>query len=414
MPKTSWTIVLLATILASNSTAAPPPLREFFRPAPDLAAGHDPAKVYPQGQIFPFGFFGLNTARDKPEGLTLLGPYGKEANVAEAKQLGIHCTYTIGLPMNFLGKQPLKLSPDEIRQGIREQVEKAAVSPEIAWWYLQPEELRFWRGNEMRYLEIASETIRQTDPLKRPIWMYEPNHRGADALARTLLYLDICGKGMYTNFSGQRESRAWVRWTIEQEIEAIAKARPSAIPIAVPEMFQEPPQELVPMIPRWVRHDVYLSLITGAKGVMVFSGWRRPKFTSFEAYYQAYAQCARELSGADGLGRVFLFGERRSDIQVAVVSGPERVALSGKLAVEYPSVSFLDVAHLRDRYLFLANSANEAVEIKVDGLPASPLQADDVFQTAGPTSVDRGSFQLRLEPLEVRAFRFRPAEAGTQ
>lgn len=234
----------IAVLLLAGLAPAPAPAETtpeaFFRPPPDRSQEFAPGKVYPRGRVFPLGFFGLNLNRDKPQGLTLIGPYGKEKNVAAAREHGLHCTYTVGLPMGFLTDNPLPLTPDEIRERIGEQVRQAAGNPEIAWWYLKPEELRYWRKNEMTYLEVATETIRRNDPLKRPVWMYDPNHRDAAALAHTVKHLDICGKGMYTNYSGQRDNRVWVRWTIEQEIEAIRKANPAAIPIAVPELFQEP------------------------------------------------------------------------------------------------------------------------------------------------------------------------------
>ena len=178
---------------------------------------------------------------------------------------------------------------------------------------------------------------------------------------------------MYTNYSGQQDNRVWVRWTIEQEIAAIPQANPSAIPIAVPEMFQNPPEDLLPMIPTWVRHDVYLSLISGAQGIVVFSGWRRAKFSAFDEYLQAYAECAREINGPLNLGQVFLFGERRQDVKMRVTSGPARVATAHKEPVEYPSVAMLDVSHGKDRYLFLANSANQSVEVAIEGLPSVPV-----------------------------------------
>ncbi len=408
---TGWIAGVLVIGIGGSAIAAEPSVEEFFRPAVEVESPSDPARLYPQGRVFPFGFYGLNTARDKPEGLTLIGPYGMEKNVETARKLGIPCTYTIGLPMDFLGKAPLKLTPDEIREQIREQVAKAAGSPEIAWWYLRPEELRSWRKNEMIYLEVASETIRKTDPLRRPVWMYEPNHRGAEALARTVVCQDICGKGMYTNYTGRRDSRIWVRWTIEQEIEAIRSTGTAAIPIAVPEMFQDPPDELRPLIPQWVRHDVYLSLVAGAKGIMVFSGWRRPKFTTFDAYYEAYAQCARELNGPLGLGQVFLFGERRNDVRVRMLAGPARLELMGKgehsedRLGEYPSVSFLDAAYRRDRYLLLVNSANEPVRVAIEGMPRERLRMEDLIGASDGMAVDGGRFELTLEPLGVRAFR---------
>lgn len=273
---------------------------------------------------------------------------------------------------------------------------------------MAPEELRYWRKNEIAYLEVAADAIRQADPLKRPVWMYDPGHRDAAGLAHTVKHLDICGKGMYTNYSGQRENRVWVRWTVEQEIKAIEQANRSAIPIAVPEMFQQPPEELLPMIPRWVRHDVYLSLMSGAKGIVVFSGWRRPKFSAFDRYYEAYAQCIRELNGPLHLGQVFLFGERRHDIRVRVVRGPSRIATAHKEPVGFPPVAVFDVAYEKDRYLFLANSSNEPVRVDVQGLPPTAIAARNLFAPGDVQIVRPGQWQADLEPLEVKAFRLEP------
>lgn len=395
---------------ATTTTAAETTPETFFRPAADLAKKYDPDGVFPQGRIFPLGFFGLNLARDKPEGLTLIGPYGRERNIDAAKEHGLKCTYNISLPMKFHDKQPLKLTPDEIRERIREQVEAVAGHREIAWWYLAPEELRYWRKNEMTYLEVATDAIRQADPLKRPIWMYDPNHRNAAALAHTVKHLDICGKGMYTNYSGQGESRVWVRWTIEQEVKAVELANQSAIPIAVPEMFQEPPEELLPMIPTWVRHDVYLSLMSGARGIVVFSGWRRSKFPAFDRYIEAYSRCSREINGPLNLGQVFLFGERRSDVRVCVIRGPSKVATAHKEPVEFPSVAILDVAHGKNRYLFLANSSNEPVQVEVEGLPSAGIFAKNLFEPSDEQIVRPGHWKPELEPLEIKAFRFEPSE----
>jgi len=402
-----WLVLLFC---GSRCSLAGPDAAAFFRPAADGAQQLPPDKLYPQGRLFPFGFFGPNAERDKAAGCTYLGPYQTERNVEQARECGLRCTYTIEIDMDFHGK-PLELTPDEIRERIRRQVEKGRDHPEVAWWYLKPEELRFWRANEMTYLEVAARTIHENDPLKRPVWMYEPNHRDAGAMAKIVKHLDLCGKGLYTNYSGQRDSRVWVRWSIEQEVEAVRQANPKAVPIAVPEMFQQPPDELLPMIPRWVRHDVYLSLVCGAKGVVVFSGGKRKGFPAHAAYYEAYAGCGRELNGPLALGQVFLFGQRRNDLKVVQLSGPKSLGLSGRAGEgpkppRYPPLAWLDAAYGTHRYLFLVNSANEPVRAEVRGLPSKAIKAQDLFAPDTPASDVRDKMPLSLEPLEVKAFRF--------
>jgi hypothetical protein len=418
--------------LCGHVVAAGPSLAEFFRPAPDVSQKHDPNEVYPQGKRFPLTMFSVGgisegrapeqeiqdaLKRVKADGFTMIGPQYElnDRIVGDAKAFGLKAVYTVGLPYKFHEKPPPTFTAKDVEEGIKQQVLKVAKHPEIAWWYLQPEELRYWRANEMLYLETAANTIRRTDPLKRPVWMYDPGHRVADGLAHTVRHLDISGKGLYTNYSGQRDSRIWVRWSIEQEIKAIRQANPSAIPIAVPEMFQQPEPDHLSMIPKWVRHDVYLSLISGAKGVVVFSRRKRPTLAAHEAYYEAYAQVARELCGRLGLGQVFLFGEQRTAVKVDVVDGPRQISPkegTGGIrppAKTYPPVSILDVAYRKDRYLIAVNSANVTVRVRFTGLPAEKIVVEDVLSMGESISISGGNIELAFASLAVKALKFKPA-----
>jgi len=423
---------VLLVAAANSSGAQNPSLKDFFRPAPDLAAAYRADKVYPQGRIFPMTMFSVGGTsggkapekdlqaalkRYKAYGFTMMGPQYElnDRILDDAKAHGLKVLYTVGMPLNFHAKTPPKFTAQDVENAIKTQVLKVAKNPQIGWWYLQPEELRHWRKNEMMYLETAVDTIHRTDPLKRPVWMYDPGHRVADGLSHTAKRLDLCGKGIYTNYSGQRDSRIWIRWSIEQEIEGIKKAGASAIPIAVPEMFQQPDAEHLAMIPKWVRHDVYLSLVAGARGVVVFSLRKRPKFAAHEAYYSAYGQVARELCLEPGLGQVFLFGERRKDIRIEVLQGPKQIPPkegTGGIrppARKYPPVSILDAAHKSGRYLFAVNSANTPVRIRVKGLPGERILGEGVFGRTQPLEIKQGTFELQFAPLDVKAIRFRPA-----
>ena len=418
-------LLVLFGVASAIGAAAETDLDGFFLPAADAAAGLAEDEVYPKGRRFPFTLFSVGgsvetedqrqaaMARVKADGFTVIGPQYElnERVLEDAQDHGLKAVYTVGIAMDFLSDKPLELTPEEIRERIAEQVRAVADSPVIAWWYLQPEELRYWRAKEMAYLDAATQAIREADPRRRPIWMYDPGHRNAEALAHTAKRLDVCGKGMYTNYSGRRDARVWVRWTIEQEVRAIEQANPGAVPIAVPEMFQQPDEEHLEWVPAWARHDMYTALIAGAKGAVIFSMRRRDGFTAHDSYYRSYAQVAREVSGEGGLGAVFLFGERRNDLSLRVVEGPATLALAfGKgeeLHVEqYPSVSFLDVAYGTDRYLFAVNSSYGHVRAIVSGLPDAPIAMTDVLAEPERATVEGGTFELRLEPLGVKGLRF--------
>lgn len=408
--------LLIAGLVISPGAAAEP---DFFAPpAVDRGAGLPHDEVFPRGRLFPFGGFSGVAAREAANGFTLHGPAYGASNatvIPQAEASGIHAIYSVGIPMNFLeqGGQPaLDLTPEEIAAEIRRQVLAVRDSPALAWWYLTPEELRPWRPREMEYLEVAARTIRENDPLGRPVWMYDPNHRAADTLAVTAQFLDIVGKGMYTNYAGHKGHRVWARWTIEQQIEAIQRSgRPGAIQIAVPEMFQEPEPGEIEQIPKWARHDVYLALVTGAQGVVIFSLANRAGFSAeaWQAYYDAYSRIAQELNGELALGQVFLFGERRNDLQVTVTAGEKHVfpkVGAGGVAelIEYPSVSLANIAYGPERYLFLVNSSEEPVEVRVDGFPPGPIYARDAF-SGRPLPAISSSLELALPGLGVAGLR---------
>ncbi|HWL51555.1 MAG TPA: hypothetical protein VNQ90_03920 [Chthoniobacteraceae bacterium] len=433
------TAAALGTTTLLHAQLGPSP-DAFFKPAPTAPENLPADKVYPVGRQFPFSFFSLGGGvgadqhaalpeeevrqqfeRYKKVGLKLFGPQyemnGRALEDARAHGLQVIYTVTYGEPRFFHQKPAVPLDEKDVTRSITEQVKAVADNESIAIWYLQPEELRPWRKDEMTFLEVASKAIREADPRKRPIWIYDPAHASAGRLKSIAPWVDYLGKGMYTNYASMQENRIWVRWSMEQEVEAIRLADAKAVPLAVPEMYHDsrrPPltDEAIAKIPAWVRHDTYLSVATGAKGVVIFSLRQRPSLPpkAWEAYYEAYTRAARELLGP--FGQAVLFGEKRGDIVIDHVSGPQELELvfpSGGLKepVRYPSVTSLDLAYGNERYLLLVNSANEPVEVAVGGLPYASAQARELFDDDKPAfAVGEGEFPVELAPLEVRAYHF--------
>lgn len=311
---------------------------------------------------------------------------------------------------NVLKKEDLAATKEidwnAITDDITRQIKEAAANKSIAWWYLTPEELRWWIPNEIKYLELAYKAIKAADPDKRPVWMYSPGHRNDEALAKEAAFMDIIGKGVYTNYAGQKNSRVWVRWSIEQEINAIRLAdKKDAFPILVPEMFQEPAAEEKALIPLWVKHDVYLGLVSGAKGVVIFSLWARAKFPSHPVYYEAYCGVAEELNGTAGLGQVFLFGKSRNDIQMKITGGPATVSCKLKIkqieTFTYPAVAFANLAYGNKRYLIAVNSANSNLTAEFSGFPKTGIAAVNAFSGKTVEAPVNGILKLEFKPYEV-------------
>ncbi|MDD2731631.1 MAG: hypothetical protein PHI53_00325 [Candidatus Pacebacteria bacterium] len=411
----------LASVSLTLQKSAPSP-NVFFASAPDISQGLPSNKVYPQGKIFPFSGIGGNASIDKANMFTMAGPYYAQDQsyyLERAKEAGLKYIFSVGynIRMNIdnYDMPPFNLSEEQVVEEIRSQISPYLLDDAISWWYLLPEESRWWRSKEIEYIRIASNAIHSIDPKKRPVWMYEPCHRSSDNLSKMIPYLDIEGKGMYTNHVDMKESRIFCTWTIEQEKEAINIANRNAVPIAVPELFGNiVGADEYNLIPNWVRHDVYSALIAGAKGIVIYKTYNS-NTSYYREYYDAYAKIANELNGSLNLGQVFLFGQKRNDLEVTVIQGPNTVnflfpAGDVESPIIYPSVNFLDIAYGNNRYLFLVNSANEPVQTAVRGFPLSQTIIRDIFNKNSIVNSSNGSFNLNLASFEVKAFKFEKSE----
>lgn len=411
-------IACVAVPLSSSGNSVT--VEEFFMSHSNLESKFNEKELYPGGKLLTFSMYSVGSPeleKINQDGFTAIGPYyGDQTRshvIQRAREYGVKCFYSVGNRIDFV-KDPNYVMPsnDEIREQITAEVKAVADNPEIAVWNLRNEELRHWRPDEMRWLEIAGDAVRAADPYGRPVMMYEPNHRNADALAKTVKYQDICAKGMYANAAGFKDNRIWIRWGVEQELKALERANPNATPFAVLWMAWDPkdPSD-VPLIDDWTRHDVYLSLITGAKGIIVWSGYNRRK--GFEEYftdfYEGYASAARELNGRLNLSRIFLFGQKQNSIEVEVINGPAVLKLDYDKEIHtYSSVSHLDVAYEGTRYLFMANSANSPITALVKGLPLEEILKEDVLGNGETKGVSGGEFSVSIPGLGVKCFHFSP------
>ncbi len=418
----------------------------FFRTAPNELEQKLPAdKVFPQGRLFPFSFYSTGggteakrgdllpaaqRAADEKQiieaGVTMIGPQYElnDSSLDVAKKYNVKMVFSI-VPkvdgvivdreyLKRLTARKEKLDVAKVKASVAEIVKAVADRPEIAWWDITPEEMRFWVPNELEYLKTAYETVKENDPLKRPVFMYEPQHRSADDLVKLLPYQDLCVKGTYVNHSAMKTQRVWVRHSIELQGEAVKAMKDGRerYVIALPEMFQQPSAEELKMIPAWVRHDVYASLVNGAKGVLVFSASRRPEFAARQAYLDAYLKVCGELTGKLQLGQVFLFGEKKSDVECSIMSGPQQVTMTkGKVTQSYSPVSFACYSWHNKRYVFLVNSANEPVKAVVGGMVyASNLTVRDLLRDTPGFTAPEGEFIVELDPLEAVVFEIYPGK----
>lgn len=397
----------LAALLAITMLTAPAYSQSLHQELPDsFVVKPEPVRFFPDGNSMLFSMFSLEkpeTETAKNDGFTAIGPYywrKRDLNdyIALAKSADLPLVYTIGPKLNFKDNSIPDLSA--ANKLLANEVAAASQRPEIAVWALANEELRYWRKTEMRWLEMAAKTIRKNDPWQRPVLMYEPNHRNAEALSKTSIHLDYVTKSAYANYVEMKYNRSWVKHSIIQSVTA-AKST-GTTPLAVLWMARDQKSNSdIEDIHAWARHDVYLSLITGARGILIFSGWnKRPGFEKhYNNFYDGYASAAKELNGESGLSKVFLYGEKQNGLSISVVDGPESQHFKYlEEALAYPTISFEHLLLDGQHYLFVVNSANEPVSIAIEGIPA----AEPISNAFNSLRIRMDS-QTRLKKYEVIA-----------
>lgn len=321
-------------------------------------------------QRIPFGVF--SPAIDElpalaDAGFTMAGPWYQpevaRAALTTARANGLGVVFPVGYPHErYKGTKRIDWDPVTTRAQLTAEIETLRDEAAIVAWYLLPEELDERDPDHLEFLRVATETIRAADPQGRPILSYQANHRGAARLAPIMAHLDISTKGAYANFAGFRDERAWVRWSID-ELEAAGDS-PAWL---LPEMFEDPSGADAATIAAWVRHDVYAGLVAGAKGVVVFSGWRRPNFDHYDDYLGAYRAVATELNGSLALADVLLAGKRCRAPLVEIVDGARDVSFeaSGRLHHMDP-LGRLDLVHAGARWSWLVNSSPSTLTVRAE------------------------------------------------
>jgi hypothetical protein len=312
------------------------------------------------------------------------------------------------------------LTDADIAAGVREQVSAVLNDPiarnTVSRWSLSPEEIRYWVPSEMRYLRVANETIREVEQehgvTHRPFWAYEPNHRNTAALLMTGVHQDIVSKGVYlTNMPRGPQRSAYAMWSYSQITGAAntLQTLPQAI-LQLSTDFTDPLTGVNPVeIRRVLRHDAYLGLVMGIKSFNVWSmSETRPNLTTHNEQFQAYASVAQDLTGDLNLQQAFLFGEPRTDLKLKITEGTKLIKYVDQygLPFQFSTLHSFNAAVGEDRYLFLVNSTEQPMEVKVSGLPKKYMLEDLFAGTA--TQMKKSSFKQQLDVLGVAALRFSP------
>ncbi len=331
-------------------------------------------------------------------------------------------------------------------------VKDALNDPNVSWWNIFPEEPQPSCTTESDYLRLAVSQFRKADQgiSHRQIWVYNPSDRTQGDLEKIAKCggtcnpdpsdpdpkpMDLIVRAAYA--ADIAEPPVWIRFAAKQAVDAaedLSKAStPPRVPVIVLELYKDPPSfydDNRSTITQWTRHDSYLSLVSGIKGILIWAGARRAvNDNSFGFYFDGYGSVARDLTGRFALGRVFLFGESRSDLTATVVDGPTQAPplTQGKGGVPecandkdspdylkpYDSVNFANIQYGTERYLIAVNSTSEQVTVKFKGLPLASIHTVQLFDAIStkrpncqpPDIIKDGQITCSIHPLDVVGWR---------
>ncbi len=251
--------------------------------------------------------------------------------------------------------------------------------------------------------------------------MYIPGHYTASQVAQYVPYIDIVPSSVYRCY--RRHPAGWTRWRMEETLQGITLAgshvgtnylRGEKFPVAIIEMFHY--QGADPLTAAGSTHDFWQSIVSGARGVLIFSYTHRTDRPEFEAPWQALNAAAVLVSGPEKLGRMILEGERLSDVDATVLVGEPNTAEFlttpfEKEPIRFPACNVLAINWRHATYVIAVSSADSPSQVEISGMPAGETTFVSLNRPdAPPVRSSNGSLTLDFEPLGVWVLKSTPAK----
>ncbi|MCP4922267.1 MAG: hypothetical protein GY913_35645 [Proteobacteria bacterium] len=286
---------------------------------------------------------------------------------------------------------------NSVESEVRADIE--ALAGEAGWWSY-PEELRFWRDNEVTELSNLYDWTRDASP--KPTFMYQANHYTADALAESVPYLDVVGKGSYVGYAGQ--PRAWVRHQLESTVEGIELAGRTVgpdwqagerTPVLIAGLFPENPETAADL-----HHDVWSGVVSGARGVALFSYAYAYQVDSLDGL-DGFVQAVAELES--GIGDAVLYGDA-VEVSFDILAGATDTVEFTPYGLEPMTYACLNVAgwdHAGVRTVVAVSSCDEPLSASISGLVGVDAH---VVSEDRALCVDEGVLLDDFEALEVHIY----------
>ena len=263
------------------------------------------------------------------------------------------------------------------------------------------------------YLKRLKQIVKEEDPQQRPLWMSDVTGVQQSKMLVTQQYLDMLGPQVYLgriNPVGRGYTTDAVMGSIARTIVSTAQELDSRYPgkykrasTASLDALYEPisSRDGAENISRIVEHWMYLGFNNGLQGYQFYAwnnytGGAYADTQTWNWWRYAYYKHVKRLTD-NKLDYAYLWGDRRSDLDMKIVSGPATTH-------GYPSISMQNIQYGKDRFVVLTNSADSAVQVEVSGFPKNCVKTLDI--RTGKDLPNNGAVSLILQPLDVRLFRF--------
>lgn len=362
--------------------------------------------VYPQGKQFPLALYSIYLTEEmqtaRRSGWNMAHRYRFTPSFLETVAAG---------GMLALAELPGKSMPLPEFEAAP-TIAALAKSERVAWWNF-PEERRYWIAGEMALVVNYAKWTRKYDPKRRPNYMYIPGHYDAEDVQKYVPYLDVVSASVYTKHA--RKSQAWVRWRMETTLKGIDLAHSNVgpnylngekTPVAVLELFHGKGQEI--MRTEEAYHSFWQSIVSGAKGILIFSYWHKRDHPALEKSWQMYNKAATEITGSEQLGSMLLYGYKLDKVSFQITAGPIRTndftPYGRKKPLSFPSIDLLAKVWNKHIYVIAVNSAEQPVSVRLTGLPKTTTQATVLFENK-TVPVTYGALSTNFKPLGVHIFK---------
>jgi hypothetical protein len=161
--------------------------------------------------------------------------------------------------------------------------------------------------------------------------------------------------------------------------------------------------------PQQSYHDVWSAIVSGAQGISVFAYWHALHDTPALANnLQQFNLAASQITGAEQLGSVVLYGTPNPNVTFTVTSGPTQTVAfqppSETSSFQYPSLNVLSRTWSGNVYVIGVNSTDQSVSASFTNVPTAAAAAVLPFESRS-LPVSAGGFVDTFPPWGVHIYK---------